>query len=125
MATILIVDDDVEVLKLMRKELEAEGFRVIQASNGQTAIRIAEQQQPDLIVLDVAMPVSNGLTAFNAMRNMPKTQRIPVIFMTSLPSANVYPTVEAGSRVAHLKKPVDVVDLVSMVRQFLEKYPTQ
>lgn len=121
--TILTADDDPEVLKIMKQELEGLGYRVIQATNGQAAMRMAETQKPDLIVLDVAMPVSTGISAFQAIRNMPDTQRIPVIFMTSVPSSTIYPTVEQGTRVAHLKKPVDMEDLTSLIRQFLEKYP--
>ncbi len=121
--TILTADDDLTLLKLLKQELEERGYRVIQATNGQGALRAAESQHPDLIVLDVAMPISSGLTAFQAIRTLPTTQRIPVIFMTSVPSAAVYPTVERGSRVAHLKKPVDIEDLISLIQQFLEKYP--
>ena len=121
--TILTADDDPNILKLMKQELEERGYRVIQASNGQAALRMAESHHPDLIVLDVAMPVSTGITAFQSIRELPATQRIPVIFMTSVPSATIYPTVAQGSRVAHVKKPVDIEDLVSLIRQFLEKYP--
>ncbi len=123
--TILTADDDPTILKLMKQELEERGYRVIQATNGQAAMRMAESQKPDLIVLDVAMPVSTGISAFQAIRSLPATERIPVIFMTSVPSATIYPTVAQGSRVAHVKKPVDIEDLVSLIRQFLEKYPKE
>lgn len=121
--SILVADDDPVVLKMMAQELEGQGYRVLTAANGQTALRIAQTQKPDLIVLDVMMPVTSGINAFESIRKLPETQKIPVIFMTSVPSAQIYPTVEKGSRVAHLKKPVDLVDLVSIIRQFLDKYP--
>ena len=123
--TILLADDDPTIIKMMKQELEAEGFRVLTASNGQMAMRMAQTQRPDLIVLDVAMPFSNGISAFQSIRKKPETQKIPVIFMTSVPSAEIYPVVAQGARVAHLKKPVDLVDLLSLIRRFLEQYPAE
>src|SRR5438445_12444535 len=111
--TILIADDDPEVLKIVKQELEGRGYRVFTANNGQAAIRFAQTQKPDLIVLDVAMPMTTGLKAFESLRQLPATQSIPVIFLTGVPSADVYPTVAQGTRVAHLKKPVDIMDLIS------------
>ena len=116
---ILIADDDPLVLKTVQQELEGKGYRVITANNGQGAIRLAQSQKPDLIVLDVAMPVTTGLKAYESLRTIPQTQKIPIIFLSGLPSSDVYPTVAQGVRVAHLKKPVDVEDLCSMIQQFL------
>lgn len=123
--TILTADDDPTILKLMKQELEERGYRVIQATNGQAALRMAESQKPDLILLDVAMPISTGISAFQGIRQSPTIKHIPVIFMTSVPSSTIYPTVEQGSRVAHVKKPVDIEDLASLIKQFLEKYPKE
>ena len=118
---LLIADDDPLVLKMVQKELEAKGFRVVTATNGQAVLRIAKQAKPDLIVLDVAMPMTTGLKAFESLRAQPETIKIPVIFLTGLPSADVYPTVAQGTKVAHLKKPVDIEDLLSLIQQFLPK----
>ena len=123
--TILVVDDDPDILKILKQELEANNYRVVTANNGSTAIRLALTQKPDLIVLDVAMPMTTGLKAFDSIRSNPQTQSIPVIFLTGLPSANVYPSVAKGTRVAHLKKPVDLVDLLSLIQQFLQEYPSK
>jgi CheY-like chemotaxis protein len=120
--TILVADDDPEILKMIQQGLEAEGYRVLTANNGAIATRFALTQRPDLIVLDVAMPMSSGLKVYENLRSNPQSEKIPVIFLTGLPSANVYPTVEQGTRVAHLKKPVDLVDLVSMIQKFLQDY---
>src|SRR5436190_23873116 len=96
--TILIADDDAEVLKLLQEGLESQGFLVLATANGLNAVRQAQKHRPDLIVLDVAMPMTNGLQAFEKLRALPETQTTPVIFLTSLPSAEVYPTVAQGVR---------------------------
>src|SRR4029077_18647099 len=101
MALILVADDDPEILKLIKQELETGGYQVLTATNGQTVIRIAQTQTPALIVLDVAMPMTTGIKAFESPRANPKTQKIPVIFLSGLPSSDVSPAVEKETRVAH------------------------
>ena len=118
--TILIADDDAAVLKMLQEELESRGYLVLTTLNGLNAVRQAQKHQPDLIVLDVAMPMTNGLQAFEKLRTLPETKTTPVIFLTSVPSAEVYPTVAKGLHVAHLKKPVDIADLLSLIQQFLK-----
>jgi CheY-like chemotaxis protein len=119
--TLLLVEDEAPLLAMLQKDLQERGFMVLTASNGSAAIFVATQYKPDLIIMDVAMPMTNGLKAFEKIRANPETLRIPVIFLTGLPSKEVYPTVEQGSRVAHLKKPVDIDDLMSLINQFLPK----
>ncbi len=116
---ILIADDEPAVLSTLQQELQSRGFLVMTATNGQAAFQTAKKNPPDLIILDVAMPMATGLKAYETLRKEPSTQRIPIIFLTGRPSAEVYPTVEQGSLVAHLKKPVDIDDLLSLIRQFL------
>jgi len=119
--TILIAEDEPPILAMIQKELQSRGYMVLTANNGQTAISSAKKFKPDVIVLDVAMPMTSGLKAYESLRALPETSKIPVIFLTGLPSANVYPTVAHGVKVAHLKKPVDLDDLVSLIQQFLPK----
>ena len=63
MSTILVVDDDKNLRKLYRAELEAEGYRVILAENGRQALKVAASESPDLIVMDLRMPEMDGLEA--------------------------------------------------------------
>ena len=119
--TILIADDDPILLGMVQKELLAKGFYVLTATNGQTALHLAKQKKPDLIVLDVAMPLATGVKAYESLRANPDTQKMPVIFLTGLPSGDIYPVISQGSRVSHLKKPVDMDDLLSLINQFLPR----
>lgn len=117
--TLLLADDDLTVLNLLKKELEARGYIVLTAPNGLAALHQVKKNKPDLVILDVAMPMTSGVKAYETLRSNPETQKIPIIFLTAMPSGDIYPVISQGTRVAHLKKPVDVADLLSLIHQFL------
>lgn len=77
---VLVVDDDAPILRLVRGKLETDGYRVLTATNGQEAIEIVEREPLDLIVLDVMMPVMDGLTA---MREIRRHSEVPIIMLTA------------------------------------------
>ena len=79
---VLIVDDDESVRLFVAGVMEAEGWVTVEALNGQQAIERAEVEKPDLIVLDVNMPVMDGFTAFRLLRESPFTDTIPIIMLT-------------------------------------------
>jgi CheY-like chemotaxis protein len=121
--TILVVDDDPSIVNLLRENLVQEGYQVACGYDGQAAIHMARQARPSLIILDVNMPMTNGLKAFEYLRRNEETKRIPVIFVSGELSKDVFPLIQSAPRVAHLKKPMDLEHLNSMVRQFLSQYP--
>lgn len=77
---LLVVDDEVGVLRLMKLELSAQGFRVVTASDGEEALRIAEEQRPDAVVLDIMMP---GISGLEVMRRLRERTNVPVILVTA------------------------------------------
>jgi two-component system alkaline phosphatase synthesis response regulator PhoP len=81
-STILVVDDEKDILELLQYNLEREGYRVLTAMNGKSALKMA-QQRPDLIVLDVMMPEPDGWEVCRAVRKNPITSKIPIIFLTA------------------------------------------
>lgn len=81
--TILIADDEEDIVELLRYNLENEGFEVITAYNGKKAVELAENQSPDLIILDVMMPEMSGFEASQALKSNPETQNIPFVFLTA------------------------------------------
>ena len=121
--TILVIDDDASIVHLLKEDLEIEGYRVVEGYDGQMALQLARSAKPNLILLDVNMPMINGLKALEHLRSMPETQNIPILFLTGEASSNVEPALAAAPRVAHVKKPIDLEDLNSLVKQLLEKYP--
>ena len=123
-ATILVVDDDPSIVHLLKEDFTEEGYRVLEGYDGQAALQLAKSAKPNLIVLDVNMPLINGLKALEFLRERADTKNIPILFLTGETSARLEPALASAPRVAHVKKPIDLDDLNSIVRQLLEKYPT-
>jgi len=116
---ILVIDDDKHLVELIQQYLEAQGYLVYTALDGFHAHPMAEARHPALIILDVDMPITNGLKALEELRADPKTKEIPVIMLTGVVSSRVFPVVENMPRVSHIKKPVGLEDLHSMVRHYI------
>ena len=76
---ILVVDDDPDAVEIIRFFLSDAGYEVTSAVNGQDAIKKAEEIEPDLITLDIKMPVMDGLQAASALRARPETKKIPIM----------------------------------------------
>jgi two-component system alkaline phosphatase synthesis response regulator PhoP len=80
---ILVVDDEVYILHILDFSLGAEGFEVITANNGELAIEKAKQEKPDLIVLDIMMPVLDGYETCRRLKRESETKTIPVVLLTA------------------------------------------
>src|SRR5438874_10744933 len=81
--TILIIDDEKDLIEMVRYNLDKEGYDVISANDGQTGLEIAQRHKLDLIVLDLMMPGMEGLEVCRRLRSDPRTGRIPVIMLTA------------------------------------------
>jgi DNA-binding response OmpR family regulator len=82
-ATVLVIDDEADLVELVRYNLDKEGFRVIAASDGESGLEVARRRTPDLIVLDLMMPGMDGLSVCRALRADERTSRIPLIMLTA------------------------------------------
>jgi len=120
---ILVADDDPSIVNLLRENFEEMGHHVLCAYDGQAAVRLAREHHPHLIILDINMPMTSGLKAFEFLRSGEDTSRTPVIFITGERSIDVIPALEKASRVAHVKKPFDLDSFNSLVLEFLQNYP--
>ena len=80
---ILVVDDEVYILHILDFSLGAEGFEVISANNGEQGIEKARQEKPDLIVLDIMMPVLDGYETCRRLKREAETKDIPVVLLTA------------------------------------------
>jgi two-component system alkaline phosphatase synthesis response regulator PhoP len=80
---VLVVDDEVYILHILEFSLGAEGFEVISASNGELAVEKAKQEKPNLIVLDIMMPVLDGYETCRRLKQDPETRDIPVVLLTA------------------------------------------
>ncbi len=116
----MFADDEPEMLKLGADTLEAAGFRVIKAADGQAALQEALSRRVDLIIMDISMPQVDGLEACHCLKAMPKTSKIPVVLMTSKkdPAARALGQHMNGS-VRILRKPFTPEELVEVVWQLI------
>lgn len=81
--TILLVDDEPDILEFLGYNLEKEGYRVLKAKNGQKAVAMAREHKPQLIILDVMMPVMDGMDACNEIRKIPELADTLIAFLTA------------------------------------------
>jgi len=81
---ILIAEDDLTLRDMYQSRLEAGGYRVLLAANGEEALKVLEQEKPDMLLLDIMMPKINGLDVLEKMKKNPTTKDIPVIILTVL-----------------------------------------
>lgn len=113
--TILVVDDVISNVLLLKVLLSAQKFKVITASNGQEALDIAAKQQPDLILLDVMMPGMSGFEVAQKIKNDSSIQHIPIIFLTALNStADIVTGFKVGAN-DFISKPFNKEELVIRV----------
>ncbi|MDK9720325.1 MAG: ATP-binding protein [Rhodospirillales bacterium] len=113
MPLILVVDDDENVCGYLAQLLNQEGYQTISAANGRQALALAAAKRPDLVTMDIAMPVMDGDTAIAQFRRDPQLRNIPVVVVSALPSRDK----SAGDAV--LGKPVDETELLDTIRSLL------
>ena len=82
---VLIIDDEKGILKMYSEYLKTVGIEVLQASEGNTGLKIAKEQKPDVILLDIIMPRYNGLDVLKDIKKDPEVKDIPVFLLTNLP----------------------------------------
>jgi two-component system phosphate regulon response regulator PhoB len=116
---ILIVEDDADLLELLRLHLRSAGFAIATARNGIEALKKARSLSPDLVLLDLVLPELDGFAVCETLRKAPATASIPVIMLTGLTSpAARRAGLEAGTR-DFITKPVDPEHLVARINELL------
>ncbi len=82
-ATVLVVDDSSTIRRILRRDLEAAGYRVVEADNGEVGLAACRALRPDLVLLDVDMPVLDGMATLERMQADPDLRHLPVLFLTA------------------------------------------
>jgi DNA-binding response OmpR family regulator len=116
--TILVVDDDPVIVKLLQVNFEMEGYAVISAADGEAGLARARADRPDLVVLDVMMPDLNGLEVAKMLKDDPDTWTTPIILLSAKAQAS---DVAAGREVAdeYMTKPFDPLELLAVVAKLM------
>ena len=118
---ILVVDDEDDILDLLRYNLEQEGFTVEQACDGVEAVQAASTRAPDLIIIDVMMPRMDGFEACRKMRELPALKATPIIMLTARSEENKHVKgLDVGADI-YLTKPISIPVLISQVRASLRR----
>lgn len=116
---ILIVEDDPSLRRVLRMQLEAEGYRVSEAENGPTGLGFLQHESPDLVILDVMMPDMDGYTVCQKIREQRRFQQMPVIFLTAKDAAESrIMSLDTGAN-DYLTKPYNRHELLLRVRNHI------
>lgn len=122
---ILVVDDDEHILRSLSQYLELEDFNVVSASSGPEALKLFEQERPDLLVLDVMMPGMDGFQVLETLRKDPDTARVPVLMLTARDQHNdILKGYQMGAT-SYLVKPFNLDELVDAIREVFTNKTSQ
>jgi CheY-like chemotaxis protein len=119
MKTILIVDDEFGIVDILSEVLEDEGYRVVTAANGKQGLEQVAEVRPDLVILDVMMPVLDGLEVLRRLRSDAASRDLEVIVMSAAPPPRGQEKLLSNVS-GFLRKPFDLRDLLKMVRLLLD-----
>ena len=121
--TVLVVDDNADTRRVVRWGLERWGYYVLEASDGRQALEVAVRDRPDVILMDLAMPVVDGFEAIRSIRAHPDLRGLPVIAVTAYDRAISRDDAESAGCDYYLSKPIDfnrlevLVERLTNVRQ--------
>jgi CheY-like chemotaxis protein len=121
MPKILIVDDDQDTRQLLKIHLEATGYETVFAADAITAIAVAREERPDLILLDFGLPGGDGVVVMERLKTFPALAHIPVVVVSARePSATEERSLVAGA-LAYIQKPIDKDALLDTIRGALHE----
>lgn len=114
--TVLLVDDEANIRKVVTWRLEREGFRVVATPSGDTGLSLAKSERPDVILLDIMMPLLNGREVLKRLREDPDTSTIPVILLTVVERDSDLESLLGSGQVFHVAKPYKAEELLRTIR---------
>jgi two-component system, cell cycle response regulator DivK len=117
MKKVLIVEDQMELRAINSLFLESRGYQVVATDNGLEGVRLAREQRPDLILMDLSVPVLDGFGAMEQLKHDPRTQDIPILVLTAHPYGSVGRRARAAGCDGFLRKPCDPQRLLEEVRE--------
>lgn len=125
-AKILLVDDDADFVESTKTILQSKPYDVLVAANGDEGLRKAKQEKPDLILLDIIMPVEDGFTAAEQLKKDPQLSEIPVVMLTSYAAKGTGTAIPRSQGLKleaddYIDKPVSPQTLLAIVSKHLKK----
>ncbi len=117
--TILVVEDFEDNRFMMRRLLEMSGYRVVEAENGEEAVTRAGEEQPDLILMDLSLPLLDGLAATRRIRQNAELRDVPVIAVSAHDTADFHAEALAAGCNEYVTKPIDFDQLEEVLSRLL------
>lgn len=119
--TVLLVEDTEDNRFMMRRLLEMTGYRVVEAMNGEEAVKLAKTESPNLILMDLSLPVIDGLAATRLIRKLPEFKSTPIIAVSAHDTTDFQSeAIEAGCN-TYVTKPIDFNELEELIAKLLQK----
>jgi CheY-like chemotaxis protein len=117
--TVLLVEDTEDNRFMMRRLLEMSGYNVIEAMNGEEAVKLAKSECPHLILMDLSLPVIDGLAATRLIRKLPNCQSTPIIAVSAHDTSDFQSeAIDAGCN-SYVTKPIDFNELEEMIAKLI------
>ncbi len=119
---ILIVDDEPGIVRLLSMRLKAKGYEIFEAFNGLEGVNVALKEVPNLILLDIKMPLMNGIAAFEEIIKLDATKKIPVLFMTAYPTTEIKNKILKMGAKGCISKPFISEDFEQTIDMIINSY---
>ncbi len=117
--TVLVVEDFEDNRFMMRRLLEMSGYRVVEAVNGEQAVELAQQERPHLILMDLSLPVLDGLAATRRIRQHEELRRVPIIAVSAHDTSDFHADALAAGCNDYVTKPIDFEQLESLLTRLI------
>ncbi|HEV8371436.1 MAG TPA: response regulator [Pyrinomonadaceae bacterium] len=117
--SLLIVEDTEDNRFMMRKLLEMEGYRVVEARNGEEAVKVAQQENPALILMDLSLPIIDGLAATRLIRKLPALEKTPIIVVSAHDTGDFQARALKAGCNRYITKPIDFERLEELIAELL------
>jgi two-component system cell cycle response regulator DivK len=117
--TIMVVEDYDDTRLLLRKALEAKGYRVLEAINGHEAVELSMRHHPALILMDLDLPILDGIAATQRIRQQSEMSEVPIIAVTAYPMSYTRVKAFAKGCNGYIAKPIDLTQLQELIDSYL------
>jgi len=117
--TIMVVEDYEDTRLLLKQGLEMMGYAVLEAVNGEEAVDIADREHPDLILMDLDLPILDGIAATQCIRQNPELENVPIVAVTAYPMSYSHVKAFAKGCNEYMRKPIDMTELAELVNRYL------
>ena len=120
-SSILLVEDTEDNRFMMRRLLEMSGYEVIEATNGEEAVRLAQSERPSLILMDLSLPIIDGLAATRAIRKLVGFAKVPIVAVSAHDTADFQADALSAGCDSYITKPIDFSQLEILIARLLGK----